>query len=95
MKTNGKQKKKAMLLGLGLDNRDGHVRITRGDNFRLYGGSDETHGQMTETAIKMNEQLKRRGKLLEDLSRDEFAEIADKVGIHPLAEPRRIPSRRV
>lgn len=86
---NRKRKKKALLLGLGLDNKDGHVRITKGENFKLYGGSEETHGEMTEKAIKMNEYLKRRGKHLEELSRDEFAEIAHKVGIGPVVEPRR------
>ena len=80
-----------MLLGLGLDNKDGHVRITTGKNFKLFGGSDETHGDMQEKAIKMNEQLKHKGKELDELSREEFAEIAHKVGIRPLAEPKRIP----
>ncbi len=35
-----KQNHSAMLLGVGLDNRDGHQRITRGDNFCLVGGSE-------------------------------------------------------
>jgi len=81
-----KTKKKAWLLGLGLDGKDGHVRITSGENFKLIGGSDETHGVMQEKAIKMNEHLKRRGKHLEDLNREEFHEVADKVGM-PLIEP--------
>jgi hypothetical protein len=76
-----KSKKKAMLFGLGLDNKDGHTRITTGDNFKLVGGSEETHGTMQEKAIKLNEQLKRRGKTLETVSPDEFHEIADKVGM--------------
>ena len=32
-------KKKALLLGLGFDNKDGHTRVTLGENFRLIGGS--------------------------------------------------------
>ena len=39
-----KTKKKAWLLGLGLDGKDGHTRITTGENFKLVGGSEETHG---------------------------------------------------
>lgn len=62
-----KTKKDAALLGLGLDGDDGHTRLTRGKNFVLYGGSEETHGQMQETAIKLNEQLDRMGKRLEDV----------------------------
>ena len=88
MKSKKAQRKKAWLLGLGLDNKDGHVRITKGDNFKLYGGSEETHDVMQEKAIKMNEQLKRSSKQLEELSHDEFQEMADKVGIQPLL-PRR------
>jgi len=66
---------KALLLGVGFDHRDGHLRVTKGENFRLVGGSEETHDQMAETAIKVNEKLKQRGKVLEDVSRDEFEDI--------------------
>ena len=64
-----------MLLGLGLDNKDGHKRITQGDNFYLAGGSEETHDKMTETAIKFNEKLARKGKRLNDLSPEEFRDM--------------------
>jgi hypothetical protein len=87
-----KAKKKAMLLGLGLDNKDGHTRITTGDNFKLIGGSEETHGSMQEKAIKMNEQLQRRGKTLDTVDREEFYEIADKVGM-PLLEAQKARQR--
>jgi hypothetical protein len=82
-----KKSKKAALLGLGLDGKDGHVRVTSGPNFKLVGGSEETHGTMQEKAIKMNEHLKRRGKTLDNVSREEFHEIADKVGIPLLNRP--------
>ncbi len=61
------KRKQAALLGLGLDGTDGHTRLTRGENFVLYGGSEETHGRMQETAIKLNEHLDRRGQRLEDV----------------------------
>jgi len=48
-----KTKKKACLLGLGLDGKDGHTRITTGENFKLVGGSEETHGVMQEKAVKV------------------------------------------
>ena len=69
------------LLGLGLDCRDGHVRITRGKNFRLVGGSDTTHTAMQEKAIKFNEQLKKRGKTLDEINAQEFRDIAHKIGL--------------
>jgi hypothetical protein len=70
--------KKAMMLGLGLDGGDGHKRFTKGENFVLAGGSEETHERMSETAIKVNEQLARKGKRLEDVSRDEFHDMVRK-----------------
>ena len=65
----------ALLLGMGLDGRDEHRRITRGDNFCLVGGSEETHEKMTETAVKFNEKLSKRGKRLGELSREEFTDL--------------------
>ena len=80
-KSSGKSKKnKAMLLGVGLDS-DGHKRLTTGPNFALVGGSKETHEVMTEKAIKINEKLKAKGKALEEVTRDEFDEIASAVGL--------------
>ncbi|MBN1554936.1 MAG: hypothetical protein JXA11_09335 [Phycisphaerae bacterium] len=69
-------KKKKALLGLGLDNEDGHVRVTRGKNFHLVGGSEETHESMQEKCIKFNEKLARRGKELDDLDKKEFHDLA-------------------
>ena len=68
-------KKNAAMLGVGLDGDDGQTRITRGDNFLLCGGSEETHEVMQETAVKINERLARDGRRLEDVSRDEFGDI--------------------
>ena len=59
-----KRKKKAALLGVGLDNDDGEIRVTRGKNFHLVGGSHDTHQQMQEKCVKLNEKLKHRGKEL-------------------------------
>jgi hypothetical protein len=82
----------ALLLGLGLDNKDGHKRITTGEKFLLLGGSEETHGVMQEKAIKFNEHLKRRGKELEEISQKEFQDIAHKLGMtaaHPKPSSRK------
>ncbi len=63
------------LLGVAFDNDDGHTRLTRGDNFVLVGGSQETHAVMQETAVKINEHLDRQGKRLEDASLKELRDI--------------------
>ena len=75
-----KKKTKALLLGLGLDS-DGHKRITTGPNFALVGGSQETHEEMTEKAVKINEKLKAIRKALHEVSREEFDDIAHSVGL--------------
>ncbi len=68
------------MLGVGLDS-DGHKRLTTGPNFALVGGSQETHEQMTEKAVKINEKLKARGKQLETVTHEEFDDIAQEVGL--------------
>ena len=75
------EKSRALLLGLGLDGRDGHIRVTRGDNFRLVGGSQETHECMQEKAVKFNEELSKRKKELNEISPEEFHEIAGELGM--------------
>jgi len=72
---------KKVLMGLGLDSKDGHVRITKGKNFRLFGGSRETHEEMQEKAIKFNGELDKRRKTLDDINEKEFHEIAKTVGL--------------
>jgi hypothetical protein len=68
-------RRSAALLGMAFDNDDGHTRLTRGKNFLLVGGSQETHTVMQETAVKINEQLDRRGKRLEDVPTGELRTI--------------------
>jgi hypothetical protein len=71
---------KSIMLGLGLD-ADGHKRMTTGSNFLLVGGTQETHEAMTEKVIKINEKLSAAGKRLEEVSREEFDDIAHSVGL--------------
>jgi heptaprenylglyceryl phosphate synthase len=65
------------LFGVGLDNKDGHKRITTGEKFIIVGGSEETHERMTETVVKTFEELKQRGKPLEAVGHKELSEIID------------------
>ena len=76
--TRRRKAKSAHLLGVGLDNEDGHKRLTSAEQFTIVGGSDETHGRMTETVMKTFEELKIRGKKLEAVEAQELAEIIDK-----------------
>lgn len=62
------------IVGVGLDNQDGHKRITRNEDVLLVGGSRETHERMQDISIKFNESLKSRGKRLQDA---EIREVID------------------
>jgi len=66
------------ILGIGLDNEDGHKRVTTAERFVIVGGSEETHGRMTETLVKTFEEIKHRGKHIEQVGRAELAEIIHK-----------------
>lgn len=81
-----KKPKKGLLLGVGLDS-DGHKRVTTGKNFAMVGGSADTHEEMVEKAIKINEKLRARGKELEEVSHAEFNDIAHEVGLRPVPPP--------
>ena len=81
---------KKALLGVGLDNEDGHVRVTKGPNFHLVGGSAETHQSMQEQCLKFNEKLEARAKTLEQLERQEFLDIASECKMNVIV-PREEP----
>src|SRR5215468_6415391 len=66
---------RAALIGLGLDNADDQNRLTRGDQSLIFGGSAETHAELRETALRMEQELVRRGQSLGDLDPMELAEL--------------------
>ena len=71
----GKGRQIVGFLGVGLDNQDGHQRLTRTDNFLLVGGSAETHERMQDTAIRFGEALQKRGKTLPETSPEEAIDL--------------------
>jgi hypothetical protein len=73
-----RQPKVAGIIGVGLDDAEGHKRVTAGEKFLLVGGSQETHERMTETMVKTFEELKRRDRPLEKVDPRELAEIIHK-----------------
>jgi hypothetical protein len=81
-----KTKRRTIMLGVGLDS-DGHKRATVGHNFAMVGGSQETHEVMVEKAIKINEKLTARGKTLDNVSREEFEDVAHSVGLKQADPP--------
>jgi hypothetical protein len=78
MRNNAQPGRCAHLLGIGLDNGDGHKRLTRAEKFSVVGGSEETHARITETLVKTFEDLGARGKELEDADAAEIADLLNK-----------------
>ena len=68
-----------LLLGLGFDAKDDQIRITKGPNFRLLGGSQPTHERMQETCMRFNEELRRLGKSLDEIDPEEAREIIRRI----------------
>tara|TARA_B100000989_G_C19440138_1_gene426921 strand:+ start:199 stop:465 length:267 start_codon:yes stop_codon:yes gene_type:complete len=73
--SNQQKKTSARLIGLGLDHKDGHKRITKAEQFVIAGGSQDTHERMTETVIKTFETLDRKGKKLVEVEPKELKDI--------------------
>lgn len=69
----------AGLLGLAFDATDGHKRLTRGHNFLLAGGSEQTHVLMRDTILRLNKRLVDRGQRLADVSVEELRDLIDDV----------------
>ena len=65
------------LLGIGFDNDDGHVRLTRGDDFHLVGGSEETHRRMQDKVMELTEDLAKRGKSIRDMGPEDLDRASD------------------
>ncbi len=73
-----KNRQAPRLLGLGLDNPDGHKRVTQGEGFLLAGGSEETHERMTGTVIRTVEDLGRKGRTLAEAEAREVIDLLRK-----------------
>jgi hypothetical protein len=70
------------LLGLGLDDDSGHIRITRSAKFVAYGGSQETHEHIVEVGMKFGEKVDERGKPLSRINARELREIGEELREH-------------
>ena len=73
-----KDTQQAHLLGVGLDNDDGHKRITQAEEFSIVGGSENTHERMTETVIKTFEDMKNDGKTLSKIEPEQLSDLLQK-----------------
>jgi hypothetical protein len=77
-KKNNDDKQVLGFLGVGLDNKDGHERVTRNEDFLLVGGSEETHEHLQDVSIRFNESLRQRDKRLQDAEVEEVLDLLRK-----------------
>jgi hypothetical protein len=79
-------KHKREIVGIGLDS-DGHKRIATGPNFKLAGGTQDTHEEMTEKVIRIKEKHQRRGKTLDEIEPRKFDDIAQSASLRRGEKP--------
>jgi hypothetical protein len=77
MDKGGEKPLRSFLLGIGFDNKDGHVRITTGDDFHLLGGSEKTHRKMQDKVMDLSEDLAKRGKSIRNIGPDDMDRIKE------------------
>jgi hypothetical protein len=86
--TTGTRRLRATIIGLGFDGRGGPKRIITGEQCLLVGGSYETHADMLETVLRLEDELDRIGQHLGDVAPAQLAEIAwriDSPELHEIA----------
>jgi hypothetical protein len=75
--------RKSHLFGVGFDRDDDLKRITRGEDFTLFGGSERTHGEMVEEVQAFLKAVDKYGRKLSDISREEYRDIVREVSRRP------------
>ena len=71
---------KRILMGIGLD-KDGHTRVTKGEEYVLLGGSEDTHGKMQDGVERFRDTLKKMGTSLQRATSEEMHEAAHESGL--------------
>lgn len=69
------------IIGFGLDNDDGHTRITRGDAFELFDGSEKSHEEMAALCQILDEAFRDRGGSLATASKEEIKALVEELGL--------------
>jgi len=59
------------IYGFGMDNKDGHKRVTRGAAFDLFSGSEASHEEMQALCVLLDEEFRARGSSLEEATKEE------------------------
>jgi len=75
-------RRRARLVGVGLDHGDGHTRFTCGHGFRLLYGSAATHAKMEAKALEFMRRVREQGLSMDRITREECCRIAEQIGLH-------------
>lgn len=67
------------IVGLAPESGDGHIRMTEGDRFRVWMGSETTHAALSAWCEKITLALKREGRSMDDLTEAEFLELVSRL----------------
>lgn len=73
------KKEKTIILGLAHNSKDNHKRATKGENFYLYGGTEDVHSNMIDSVLEFNALRMKYGKSLEELTECEYYEIVNEI----------------
>ena len=63
------------LLGVGFDHKDGQVRITQADDYKVLMGSKECHTKLQKICGEIDEAIIASGRVLSDYTPEEFMEL--------------------
>jgi len=67
------------LLGVGFDHKDGQIRITKADNYKVIMGSRDSHQALQKICIKIEKEVTASGRILSDYTPEEFMELVGKI----------------
>ena len=67
------------IVGLAPEADDGHVRMTEGERFRIWMGSETTHAALSDWCERIVATLKREGRGMEELTEAEFVELVTRL----------------
>ncbi len=72
------RRRRGILVGVRVQESDGHRRVSRGDDFVALGGDREGHEHLRETCAAISDEVRRRGRYIADVDREEFREILER-----------------
>jgi len=71
------EKRIVRLMGIGFDGNDGHVRITQGDRYDVFMGSEQSHEYLHDLIRRVEEAVELRGLRWDELTPSKLSEILE------------------